>query len=45
MKKLPKGIRKHIRRQKAIIRKEEKYNAGEEEIKKLFSKYYKKNKK
>ncbi len=42
MKKIPKGLKKHIRREKARIRKEMgKSDIAEEKIKEIYQNYYK----
>lgn len=42
MKKIPKGIKKYIRREKMRIRRTAKDTVGKLEMRKIFSKYYKK---
>jgi hypothetical protein len=44
MKKIPKGIKKYIRREKRRIRKATESVVGKLEMRKIFSKYYKKEK-
>ena len=44
MKKIPKGIKKYIRREKVRIRKATEAVVGKLEMRKIFSKYYNKKK-
>jgi hypothetical protein len=44
MKKIPRGIKKYIRREKMRIRKATEDVIGKLEMRKIFSKYYKKKK-